>query len=83
MASTTMRPPWMEKPSAATQTAKTVVLVALTIVMLLPFVYVIAVSFSSPQDVREGSLILFPTNPPWPRTRRCSAAAAWSAGRCW
>ncbi|MFD2080860.1 putative aldouronate transport system permease protein [Actinopolymorpha cephalotaxi] len=63
MASTTMRPPWMEKPSAVAQTAKTVVLVLLTVVMLAPFVYVIAVSFSSPQDVREGGLILFPANP--------------------
>ncbi|MGW5364637.1 carbohydrate ABC transporter permease [Actinopolymorpha pittospori] len=63
MASTAVRPPWMEKPSGATQTVKTVVLVLLTIVMLLPFVYVVAVSFSSPEDVREGGLILFPTNP--------------------
>ncbi|MET9021483.1 carbohydrate ABC transporter permease [Actinopolymorpha sp. NPDC004070] len=63
MASARVRPPWMEKPSAATQTAKTVVLVLLTVVMLAPFVYVIAVSFSSPQDVREGGLILFPANP--------------------
>ena len=63
MASTTVRPVWMEKPSPVTQTAKTVLLTVLTLVMLLPFVYVVAVSFSSPEDVREGGLILFPANP--------------------
>ncbi len=63
MAERAVRPPWMEKPSALTQTGKTVILIVLTIVMLVPFIYVLAVSFSSPQDVRGGGLILFPVHP--------------------
>lgn len=57
------RPPWMERPAWYTQLSKTVVLTVLTIVMLVPFIYVIAVSFSSPADVRAGGLILFPEHP--------------------
>ena len=57
------RPPWMEHPSPAAQAGKTLLMVFLVFVMLFPFVYVIAVSFSSYRDVVGGGLILFPTHP--------------------
>ena len=57
------RPPWMEKPSPVAQVAKAALLVFLVFAMLFPFVYVIAVSFSSYRDVVGGGLILFPTHP--------------------
>jgi putative aldouronate transport system permease protein len=53
----------MEKPSIVSQLLKATVLVALVIVMLFPFVYVTAVSFSSSRDVLRGGLILFPQHP--------------------
>ena len=57
------RPPWMEKPSPAAHVAKTLLMVFLAVAMLFPFVYVIAVSFSSYRDVVGSGLILFPTHP--------------------
>ncbi len=57
------RPPWMEKPSAAGRVAKTLLMIVLAFVMIFPFVYVIAVSFSNYQDVIGGGLILFPRHP--------------------
>lgn len=57
------RPPWMEKPSLAVQGGKAFILLLLAIVMLFPFIYVIAMSFSSRQDVLAGNLILFPAHP--------------------
>ena len=57
------RPPWMEKPSTAASVAKTSLMVVLAVVMLFPFVYVIAVSFSSYRDVVGSGLILFPQHP--------------------
>jgi ABC-type glycerol-3-phosphate transport system permease component len=53
----------MEKPSPVAQVAKAALLVFLVFAMLFPFVYVIAVSFSSYRDVVGGGLILFPTHP--------------------
>jgi putative aldouronate transport system permease protein len=57
------RPPWMEQPSPAAQAGKAAILILLAVVMLFPFVYVIAVSFSSAKDVLGGGLILFPAHP--------------------
>jgi putative aldouronate transport system permease protein len=57
------RPSWMERPTPAQQAAKAVLLVVLGLVMLFPFVYVVAVSFSSYEDVVGGGIVLFPTNP--------------------
>lgn len=57
------RPAWMEKPSLPSTIAKGVVLVLVGVVMLFPFVYVIAVSLSSNLDVIKGGLILFPAHP--------------------
>jgi len=53
----------MEKPSLAVQGGKAFILLLLAIVMLFPFIYVIAMSFSSRQDVLAGNLILFPAHP--------------------
>jgi ABC-type maltose transport system permease subunit len=57
------RPAWMEPPSPTTQLAKAVFLGLVVLVMVFPFVYVVAVSFSSAKDVYAGGLILWPKNP--------------------
>jgi ABC-type glycerol-3-phosphate transport system permease component len=57
------RPPWMEEPGLPLKIGKALLLTVLAIVMLFPFVYVVAVSFSSYEDVIGGGLILFPANP--------------------
>jgi len=53
----------MEKPALPVSVCKAVILVITGLVMLFPFVYVIAVSFSSNLDVMKGGLILFPAHP--------------------
>ena len=53
----------MEKQSPAARLAKTALMVVLACVMLFPFVYVLAVSFSSYRDVVGSGLILFPSHP--------------------
>lgn len=57
------RPPWMEEASPLLTALKVVILASIVVVMLFPFFNVIAVSFSSYQDVLTGGLILFPANP--------------------
>jgi len=56
-------PPWMEKPSPVARFGKIALLIVLAVLMLFPFVYVIAVSFSSYKDMVGGGLILFPAHP--------------------
>ncbi|MGI8690959.1 MAG: carbohydrate ABC transporter permease [Thermomicrobiales bacterium] len=56
-------PPWMEKPSLVARVGKGALLVVLAVLMLFPFVYVIAVSFSGYKDVVGGGLIFFPAHP--------------------
>ena len=56
-------PPWMEKPSLVARVGKIALLIVLAVLMLFPFVYVIAVSFSSYKDMVGGGLILFPAHP--------------------
>lgn len=63
MATVSKRPVWMERPAIPTQVVKAIVLVLLVVVMLFPFVYVIAVSFASERDVIGGGLILWPAHP--------------------
>jgi len=53
----------MEKPSPVMQASKALFLLLVAAVMIFPFVYVVAVSFSSYTDVLRGGLILFPANP--------------------
>jgi ABC-type glycerol-3-phosphate transport system permease component len=55
--------PWMEDPHPLLQLAKFIVLALIVVVMVFPFVHVVAVSFSSYLDVLKGGLILFPRNP--------------------
>ncbi len=57
------RPAWMEPPSPAMQIAKALFLALMLVVMIFPFVYVVAVSFSSARDAYAGGLILWPKNP--------------------
>jgi putative aldouronate transport system permease protein len=57
------RPPWMEQPSIAARFGKTGLMIVLAVVMLFPFIYVIAVSFSSYRDVIGAGLIVFPRHP--------------------
>lgn len=54
------RPVWMEKPSKPVQGLKILTLAAITVVMLYPFVYVISISLSRSDLVRQGGLILWP-----------------------
>lgn len=58
-----VRPPWMEPPSPVATIGKAVTLILVTLVMLFPFIYVIAISFSSYKDVVGGGLILWPAHP--------------------
>ena len=55
--------PWMEDPHPLLQIAKFLTLAVIVVVMLFPFVHIVAVSFSSYQDVLTSGLILFPANP--------------------
>src|SRR5688572_32003096 len=55
--------PWMEDPHPLLVAAKFLALLFIVVAMLFPFVHVLAVSFSSYQDVLTSGLILFPANP--------------------
>jgi putative aldouronate transport system permease protein len=57
------RPVWMEEPPLAIKLLKAIALIWIVIIMMFPLVYVIAVSFSSAEDVLAGGLVLFPANP--------------------
>jgi putative aldouronate transport system permease protein len=57
------RPVWMEAPHPLAQVGKVIFLLLVAVVMLFPFVYIVAVSFSSARDVLSGGLILFPRHP--------------------
>ncbi len=54
---------WMEKPSFLSRWGLRLSLSLITLVMLFPFVYVLAVSFSNYQDVVSKGLVIFPTHP--------------------
>ncbi len=58
-----LRPPWMERPSPLAVVGKGILLTAIAVVMIFPFIYVIAVSFSSYQDVVRGGVVLWPQHP--------------------
>ncbi|MFI6679481.1 carbohydrate ABC transporter permease [Kribbella sp. NPDC050470] len=59
------RPPWMEPPSRAGLAFKALAIVVVCLLVLYPFVNIIATSFASePEIVRRGGIIpLFPTEP--------------------
>ncbi|ASK66218.1 ABC transporter permease [Brachybacterium avium] len=54
------RPIWQEAPSTGLQALKVVFIIAVCLVMLYPFVYVIGMSFAAPESVTSGQL--FPTS---------------------
>lgn len=51
------RPPWMGRPSAPMQVMKAVAIGLTVLVMLYPFVYVIAFSFADANSVTSGALL--------------------------
>ncbi|MDQ3657208.1 MAG: carbohydrate ABC transporter permease [Chloroflexota bacterium] len=53
----------METPHPLLQAAKAILLAIIGFLMIFPFVYVLAVSFSSYEDVVGRGLIIFPANP--------------------
>lgn len=54
------RPVWMEVPSPLTQATKALVIAFIVVVMVYPFVYVIATSFATPQAADAQGM--FPTS---------------------
>ena len=58
------RPAWMEKPSTALTIAKTFVIVAISLSVIVPMLVVISTSFASGEQIRDaGGYVLFPTDP--------------------
>ena len=57
------RAAWEERPAWPITFLKGAFLIVLAVVMVFPFIYVVAVSFSSYQDVVRGGLILWPAHP--------------------
>ena len=55
--------PWMEDTPLWLRVIKGITLVLIALIMLLPFVNVVATSLSSAKDVIEGGFLLFPSNP--------------------
>ncbi|WP_335979477.1 carbohydrate ABC transporter permease [Streptomyces sp. CA2R106] len=50
-------PAWRERPAAATQLAKAVLIALIVTVMLYPFLYVVASSFATPAAADSGGLL--------------------------
>ena len=58
------RPAWMERPSAPLTIAKTFVIVAIALSILVPMLVVISTSFASGEQIKDaGGYVLFPTDP--------------------
>src|SRR5690606_27406782 len=51
------RPAWQEVPSAPMQALKILALMLICLVMLYPFVYVVAMSFAASESVTAGQLM--------------------------
>lgn len=66
------RPPWMDRPSPTMQALKVVAIVAIVVVMLYPFLYVIMFSFADGRSVGSGQL--------WPTSFSTSAYESIFAG---
>jgi len=59
-----IRPAWQERPGAAMMTGKAIALILIVIVVVYPFLSVIATSLASAQDVTAGGgLVLWPSHP--------------------
>lgn len=61
--SASARPYWLERPSPAMRIVKAVLLLAIVVVMLFPFVYVLSVSLSSERDLQGANIALIPLHP--------------------
>lgn len=60
----TQRPIWMERPHLSTQATKAIILVIVVLLVVVPFLSIIATSFASQKDVTEsGGLVLIPRHP--------------------
>ncbi|MDQ0947656.1 putative aldouronate transport system permease protein [Streptomyces phaeochromogenes] len=58
------RPAWMEKPRPLTQAAKAVALVAVVLLVCVPFLVILSTSLASPEEVVDnGGWVLWPTEP--------------------
>lgn len=54
--------PWMEKPSFLSRWSLRLTMLVIVGIVLFPFVYVLAISLSSAQDIASGRLIIFPAH---------------------
>ncbi|MGW0650928.1 carbohydrate ABC transporter permease [Streptomyces umbrinus] len=58
------RPAWMENPRPLTQAAKAVALVAVVLLVCVPFLVILSTSLASPEEVVDnGGWVLWPTEP--------------------
>jgi len=57
MTQLSVRPAWAEKPSAGIQAAKAIVIAIIVVMMLYPFLYVVLMSFASPQAASSGTFL--------------------------
>ncbi|MEU4611474.1 carbohydrate ABC transporter permease [Streptomyces umbrinus] len=58
------RPAWMEKPRPLTQAAKALALVAVVLLVCVPFLVILSTSLASPEEVVDnGGWVLWPTEP--------------------
>jgi putative aldouronate transport system permease protein len=60
---TSAAPFWRERASIPAQVIKAAILLAVVIVMLFPFVYVLSVSLSSERDLQGANVALIPLHP--------------------
>jgi putative aldouronate transport system permease protein len=60
----TNRPAWMERPRPITQTAKAIALVAVVLLVTVPFLIIVATSLASTDEVvANGGWVLWPQHP--------------------
>jgi len=59
----TNRPIWMERPTVLGRVLKSLILVAMVVAVVFPFLVVISTSISSPESIsRAGGLVVIPTD---------------------
>ncbi|SFF92782.1 carbohydrate ABC transporter membrane protein 2, CUT1 family [Actinacidiphila alni] len=59
-----VRPAWMEKPKPVTQAAKAVALIAVVLLVTVPFLIIVSTSLASNKDVvANGGWVLWPEHP--------------------
>ncbi|MEV3853404.1 carbohydrate ABC transporter permease [Streptomyces sp. NPDC050095] len=62
--STAVRPAWMEKPKPVTKAAKGLGVIALLVLVLVPFLVIVSTSLASNKEVVDnGGWVLWPTEP--------------------